>query len=127
MHFVIVEDDFHSAEAMRLLLERQGHRVDLCLDASDAVDFIRVKRPDVALLDIMMPGIDGIEIGRRIHSVPGLEDLKSVVITGKPYDVDRQRAFAAGSCGFILKPFDPRYFVEDVVACATTGALPEAV
>jgi CheY-like chemotaxis protein/phosphoribosyl 1,2-cyclic phosphodiesterase len=116
LHFIVVEDDRHAAEAMRLLLQREGHRVDVHLDAGTAVEHLRSARPDVVLIDIMMPGMDGIEICRRIHSAPELSALKTVVVTGKVYDTDRARAMAAGARGVILKPINPKTFAQDVVA-----------
>jgi len=116
LHFVIVEDDQSSADAMRLLLERGGHRVQVCMDASSAVEFVCAVRPDVALIDIMMPVMDGIEVCRRLHTVPALRALKSVVVTGKIYDVDRTGALAAGARGVLHKPLNPQTFVNDVLA-----------
>ena len=116
LHFLIVEDDATSADAMRMLLERRGHGVQVCLDALSAVDLIDRQRPDVALIDIMMPGLDGVELCRRIRSLPKLDRCKLVVVTGKVYEADRARALSAGARGVIAKPIDPQTFVDDVFA-----------
>jgi CheY-like chemotaxis protein len=115
LNVVIVEDDHHAAESMRLLLENRGHRVQVCLDPETAVELIRARRPDVALLDIMMPAIDGIEICRRLKTVPELAKLQMIMVTGKAYDVDHERARRAGARGVMMKPLDPRTFVDEIV------------
>ena len=116
--FVIIDGDPVAADIQRLLLERLGHQVQVSLDASNAVEFVTRVKPDILLIDIMLPAIDGLEVVRRLRLESGLRGLKIIVITRKSYPADRDRALAMGADGMILKPVDPASFVEEVLTLA---------
>jgi CheY-like chemotaxis protein len=118
LRFLIVEDDVFSAEAMQRLLEREGHQVKVYYDSTTALDVVAEMKPDVALVDIMMPAMDGLELCRRLRQDPKLARTKVVVVTGKTYESDRRRALEMGAQGVIFKPLDPKNFVSDVLTLA---------
>jgi CheY-like chemotaxis protein/phosphoribosyl 1,2-cyclic phosphodiesterase len=119
--FVIIDDDLVAADIQRLLLEKQGHKVQVSLDASSAVEFVSRVRPEILLIDIMMPNIDGLEVVRRLRLVPELRGLKIIVVSSKSYQADRDRALAMGADGMLLKPVSPASFVDEVLALASNN------
>jgi len=87
-------------------LEDAGHQVAHDTSSVKALKKIIEQKPDCVLLDIMMPEMDGFEVLKRLRAEPGLEDTKIVMISGKPYEFDRKRAFGYGADGYIIKPID---------------------
>jgi CheY-like chemotaxis protein/phosphoribosyl 1,2-cyclic phosphodiesterase len=117
--FAIIEDDSVTADIQKSLLERQGHTVHVNLDALDGVEFVSRVKPDILLIDIMMPGMDGLEVCRRLRQVPELKKLKIIVVSSKSYAADRERALSLGADGMLLKPVTPSSFVTEVLALAS--------
>jgi CheY-like chemotaxis protein len=105
---VLVADD---EPAMRLLarvnLEVEGVKVIEARDGLEALELARRERPDLLLLDVMMPGLDGWEVARRLAAAPETRELPIVFMTALAGVDDRRRGFEAGGVGYIVKPFDP--------------------
>ena len=116
--FVIIEDDQPTAEIQKSILEQKGHTVFVNLDAMSSVEFVIKHKPDILIIDIIMPGMDGLEVCRRLRLVPELRKLKIIVVSSKNYPADRMRAQAMGANGMLLKPVTPATFVSDVMALA---------
>ena len=105
---VVVADDNHeSADSMALFLRLSGHDVRTVYDGRACLEAIEEARPDVVLLDIGMPLLDGYETCRRIRSLPGGEDITVLATTGWGQDADRQRSTACGFDAHLVKPVDP--------------------
>jgi CheY-like chemotaxis protein len=104
LRMVVVDDNEDAARALGMLLESDGHEVQLAFDAARGLQLIRNSRPSAAILDIGMPGMDGYDLARQIHQDPLLPDVALVAITGYGLALDRQRAQAAGFGAFVLKP-----------------------
>jgi CheY-like chemotaxis protein/two-component sensor histidine kinase len=105
---VLVADDNHeSADSMALFLRLSGHDVRTVYDGRACLEAIEEERPDVVLLDIGMPLLDGYETCRRIRSLPGGEDITVLATTGWGQDADRQRSTACGFDAHLVKPVDP--------------------
>ena len=102
-HFVLVDDDQDILIVMKMAIELEGHRVTTYTSSVEALDAIRANPPDCVLTDIMMPELDGVELTRKLRSEPATAHLKIVVVSGKIYHTDRQRALDAGADGFIVK------------------------
>lgn len=113
--FYIVDDDPHFIQMAMHLLEEKGHIVKHNTSALDAFAEIVVEKPDCVLLDIMMPEIDGLLMCKKIRSEPSFERMKIIIVTGKTYSADRERAFAFGADGYIVKPLDLNTFADQVV------------
>jgi phosphoribosyl 1,2-cyclic phosphodiesterase/ActR/RegA family two-component response regulator len=116
--FVIIEDDSATAEIQKALLVRAGYEVDVVLDAANSIDSLLNLKPDIVIIDIMMPGMDGLEVVRRVRLLKELAHLKIIVVSAKNYAADRERALAMGANGMLLKPVSPTTFVADVLALA---------
>lgn len=104
---LVVEDNVDAAEALQMLLEVLGHRGRVVHDGLAALDAARRIRPDVMLVDIGLPGIDGYEVARRVRSAPDLRTILLVALTGYGQADDRERAMAAGFDRHLVKPVDP--------------------
>jgi len=105
---VIIEDNADFREGLRLLLESWGHRVEEAGGGAEGVDVIRRARPEIVLVDLGLPGIDGYEVARAVRSAPGGDAILLVAITGYGGESDRRRAMEAGFDVHLTKPVSPR-------------------
>jgi CheY-like chemotaxis protein/two-component sensor histidine kinase len=101
---LVVDDMQESAETLTLVLRSLGHHVTALCDGSAVVDWMLAHRPEVVLLDIAMPGMDGYEVARRVRECPELNETVLVALTGHGQAEDRRRAFAAGFNSHLTKP-----------------------
>ena len=105
---MVVDDNLAVAATAKVLLENAGFEVTLCDSPIRALEEIPNQRPDCVLLDIMMPGMDGLDVCRRLREREELANLKIVMFTAKAFKYDRSRAAELGADGYIVKPIDPR-------------------
>lgn len=113
--FYIVDDDEIFVRLLSRFLEPLSRRTFSSTSSLQAFEDIPRQCPDCVLLDMMMPGLDGLELLKRLRSTPGLEETKIIMVTGKSYDFDRQRAFSFGADGYIIKPVDAERFPRQVL------------
>jgi CheY-like chemotaxis protein len=104
---LLVEDNADVRDGLRLLLEEWGHRVEEAVDGPSGVARALDVRPDVALVDIGLPGIDGYAVARQIREAPGGGEIRLVALTGYGQPEDRRRALDAGFDTHLVKPVDP--------------------
>jgi CheY-like chemotaxis protein len=103
---LVVDDDVDAAEALGELLRDYGHEVVTAHDGPQALDSARRHRPEIVLLDIGMPEMDGYEVAKRIRGELGLRDALLVALTGHGEDRDRRLARDAGFDQHVTKPVD---------------------
>ncbi len=118
---MIIDDDPMVGELSRDLLTDAGWQVDLVQDSMAAIPAIKERRPRLIVTDIMMPGITGMDICKAVKSDPALKHIKIIVVSGKSYEVERQRALQFGADFFIQKPYDVATFsrtVKDILESA---------
>ncbi len=109
MHKIVAIDDH--AEILTIIktkLSRNGYEVETLVDATQAMHKVREIKPDIVLLDIMMPKLTGFDFCGEIKSDPELKDIKVVFLTAKDIDFARQKAEELKADGFIAKPFSPK-------------------
>ena len=106
LRVLVVEDHADTAESVAVLLRLHGHEVDVAPDGPTALRIAAQNPPDVALLDIGLPGMDGFEVARRLQERPGKKPLL-VAVTGYGQEEDRRRSEQAGIDLHLLKPVDP--------------------
>jgi DNA-binding response OmpR family regulator len=104
-HVVLVEDETNIAEAIRFLLGRDGWRVETLANGGNAANVIRAARPDLVMLDVMLPGKTGFEILAELRSDDSLTDLPILMLTARGQARDREMALQAGVSRFMTKPF----------------------
>ena len=103
---LIVEDNVDARDALRMLLELDGHTVEAVEEGQQALEVARAKDPDIALVDIGLPGIDGYEIARRVRARDTRRPVL-IALTGYGQPEDRRRATDAGFDDMLVKPVDP--------------------
>jgi CheY-like chemotaxis protein len=103
---VVVEDHADARAALEMVLHLDGHRVRTVGEGREAVDVILAERPDVALIDIGLPGIDGHEVARRVRAAPEGRGLVLIALTGYGRPDDARRAIEAGFDAHLVKPVD---------------------
>jgi signal transduction histidine kinase/ActR/RegA family two-component response regulator len=117
---LIVDDNHDSADTMAALLKRMGHEVATAYDGAQAIEAADALRPDVMLLDIGMPVLDGYEACRQIRQQPGGRGIFLVALTGWGQEEDRRRTHEAGFDKHLVKPVDPNELLR-VVADLRAG------
>ncbi|MBP5858483.1 response regulator [Marivibrio halodurans] len=102
---LIAEDEPFIVESLNFLLTRAGHRVDAVDTGSRALQAMRGHRPDLLLLDIMLPETNGFDVLRRLRGEPELADMPVMILTAKGQEADRNRMIELGADDFVTKPF----------------------
>ena len=105
---LVVDDNADAANAVAMLLSLEGHKVECAYSAQDALERLPKSRPDIALLDIGLPGMNGFELARRIRAHPELAAMRLVALTGYGQAEDKARAAGAGFDEHLVKPVDLR-------------------
>jgi CheY-like chemotaxis protein len=108
LHILVVEDDADIRESLKTVLEFDGFRVRAAADVPAALKALEQQLPDVALVDIGLPGMDGHELARRARRRWGSDDLRLIAVTGYGEVKDRQAAREAGFDAYLTKPLKPR-------------------
>ncbi len=104
---LVVDDNLDSTESMEMLLKAWGHNARSARDGVEALDMAAEFQPEVVLLDIGLPGMDGYEVARRMHAMPGLRNTVLIAMTGYSQEEDRMRSREAGFARHLVKPADP--------------------
>ncbi|NLB34540.1 MAG: response regulator [Elusimicrobia bacterium] len=105
---LIIEDNPLNRELMLTILKSRGYELKSLEDAKGAVEIIKEFKPDLLLLDIMLPGIDGLTLTSEIRNDPDIKDLKIIAVTAYAMRGDKERIIEAGCDGYISKPLDTR-------------------
>jgi two-component system, cell cycle response regulator DivK len=111
---LIVEDDEKSLYLARFILEKQGYEVIEAVDGLEAVDKAFIETPDLILMDLQLPKLDGYEATRRIKADEKSNKISVVALTACAMKGDREKTLAAGCSGYIQKPIDVATFAEEV-------------
>lgn len=118
---LIVDDDPSVLAMIGMALEAEGFAVRRAITGQQALAAIREDRPDVVVLDVMMPGIDGREVTKRLRGDPATSDLPIVICSAMSRDADQWQAWAAGANSFVAKPFSIEVLVDEVHLALTTA------
>lgn len=115
---LVAEDDPDMQLVARLALKRAGFRVEVADNGRQLLERVRIERPDVVLLDWMMPEMDGPETCRRLKAEPATREIPVIFLTAKSEDGS---AMVSGAIGQIAKPFDPLKLGQQVTALIQAG------
>ncbi|SIS64610.1 response regulator receiver protein [Paracoccus saliphilus] len=103
---LVVEDEDNIAVALDFLLSRDGHNHFRLATGAGAVERIRAERPDLVLLDVMLPDVSGYQIVQDLRADPALKHVRVLMMTARGSVVERRKGLALGADGFIAKPFE---------------------
>jgi two-component system, chemotaxis family, CheB/CheR fusion protein len=106
LHILIVDDNRDAAQSLAKVLELKGEKVLCTYDGLSAVELAATQRPDVILLDIGLPGIDGYQVAERLRRQRNAHQLKIIAVSGYGGELDQERARRAGFDHFLVKPVD---------------------
>lgn len=116
MDILIVEDEAEIAQLIQLYLEKEGFSCRVCADGPMALQVFQEQQPDLIILDLMIPGLDGLEVCARIRQKPGSKDPYILMLTAKGEEIDRIIGLSTGADDYMVKPFSPRELVARVRA-----------
>jgi CheY-like chemotaxis protein len=111
---LVVEDNEANQLLASSVLEREGYRVQVAASARDAVELMRADQPDLILMDVQLPGEDGLVLTRRLKADPTTAMIPIVALTAHAMVGDREVALEAGCVGYIAKPINTRTFGEQI-------------
>lgn len=116
MNILIVEEEPEIAQLIKLSLEREGFSTRICRDGLQALQVFQEQQPDLIVLDLMLPGLHGLEVCARIRQKPGSKDPYILMLTAKGEEIDRVIGLSTGADDYMVKPFSPRELVARVRA-----------
>lgn len=111
---LIIEDNENNMYLISFLLEKNGHEVSQAYDGKDGVALAKTVQPDLILLDIQLPKMNGYEVARELRKDESLKEVPVVAITSYAMPGDQEKALAAGCTGYIKKPINPDTFLGEV-------------
>lgn len=108
---VIIDDEKDIVELVRYNFRKEGFEVDSFMRAAEGLEFLRRNPPDLVLLDILLPDLDGLEICRRLRADDRLSAIPVIFLTAKAEEIDRILGLEIGADDYVVKPFSPRELV----------------
>lgn len=105
---LIVEDNPTNLKLLRVLLHRHGYQVEVAVDAEEAMKLLKTYHPNLIMMDLQLPGMDGLELTKILKNNPETRDIKILALTAYAMKGDEEKAMQAGCDGYITKPFDTR-------------------
>lgn len=113
---LVVEDERDLLEVVRFNLSREGYSVRTAENGEDAIRMVRQERPDLIVLDLMLPTIDGLAVCRAIRSTDHTRDIPIVMLTARGEEADIVRGLEAGADDYVTKPFSPKVLIARIQA-----------
>ena len=122
---LIAEDEPNIVVSLEFLLGSAGHEVSIARDGEQALRMVRESRPDLVVLDVMLPVVNGFEVCQRIKNDPGLRDVKILMLTAHGRKIEMTRGLEAGANAYMTKPFATRELLRAVSELLGTGRADE--
>jgi two-component system, OmpR family, response regulator len=113
---LVADDDGDIRDLVVFKLTQAGYDVEAVQDGAAALQSIEASPPRLAILDVMMPGLSGIDVLRKVRADERLKDLEVILLTAKSRDIDVDAGFATGASDYVIKPFSPRELLHRVNA-----------
>jgi len=111
---LVVEDNEMNMKLMRAVLQKDNYRILEAKDAETGISLAREQHPDLILMDIQLPGMDGLSASQIIKNDPDLKDTPIFALTGLAMESDKAKALDIGLVGYIVKPFSVKVFLETI-------------
>lgn len=121
---LIVDDEPNIVLSLQFLMKKAGYLVRTAGDGEQALAELAREKPDLVLLDVMMPKIDGFTVCQRIKAAPEWQDVRVIMLTARGRDVEREKGLALGADDYITKPFSTQDAIERVAAALAKPAGP---
>lgn len=119
---LLVEDEEAFVDALVVGLKREGFTIEVARDGAEALDLFDEVKPDLVLLDVMLPEVSGYEICQTVRMDPALKDVKILMMTARGSTMERRKGLALGADGFIAKPFELKELRDEVRRLLDDGA-----
>ena len=113
-NILLVDDEPNILIALEFLMQQQGYTVETAKDGQAALEIMEYYTPDVVLLDVMMPGMDGFEVAKKIREDAALHNTQIIFLTAKGTKEDRRKGYKSGGEIYLTKPFDNAELIEAV-------------
>ncbi|MCB0131715.1 MAG: response regulator [Caldilineaceae bacterium] len=113
---LIVDDEPNIVISLEFLMKQAGYATDIARTGDEALQQIDAFRPDLILLDVMLPGISGFDICQQVRQTPAWQAIKIVMLTAKGRDVEVTKGLALGANAYITKPFSTKELLAEVAA-----------
>ena len=111
---LVVDDEIYIVHILDFSLGMEGYEVVTALDGEQALEKVKAEKPDLIVLDIMMPKLDGYEVCKSIKSNAATQHIPVILLSAKGRNVDQKLGFDVGADDYITKPFSPRKLVERI-------------
>lgn len=113
-NIMIVDDDPHVVRSLTFVLNKEGYNISTTTDGEEALEKIRDSKPNLMILDVMMPRKNGYEVCQEVKGNPNLSDIYIIMLSAKGQEADREKGLSLGANEFMSKPFSPMKLVERV-------------
>ncbi len=111
---LIVDDEPNIVISVEFLMKREGFAVSVARDGEEALECIRAERPDLVILDVMMPKLNGFEVCETVRADPQLAGIRILMLTAKGRETEMRKGISLGADAYIAKPFSTRDLVDRV-------------
>lgn len=111
---LVVDDEIYILHILDFSLNAEGYEVITAEDGEQAIEKAQKEQPDLVVLDVMMPKIDGYEACRKMKQDPKMKDVPVILLTAKGRDIDRKLGLEVGADDYITKPFSPNKLIEKI-------------
>lgn len=111
---LIADDEPNIVVSLEFMLKREGYEVLVARDGTEALEAIRGQRPELVLLDAMMPGLSGFDVCQAVRADPGLRGTRILMLTAKGRETDMARGLGVGADAYVTKPFSTRELMQKV-------------
>jgi two-component system alkaline phosphatase synthesis response regulator PhoP len=113
---LVVDDEEPIQELLRFNLEKEGYLVCVAKDGQEALKHVKNDQPDLIVLDLMLPGMDGLEVCRKLRSNPKFQQIPIIMLTAKGEEIDKVLGLELGADDYMTKPFSPRELLARIKA-----------
>ena len=114
LRVLVVDDARDVRNLVAAHLKRGGHQVLLAADAAEALELALAEKPDLAIVDIMMPGMNGYDLTAKLREAEVTQDMPIIVLTARAGGADRSHAFRVGADAYVQKPFELQRLTEEI-------------
>lgn len=124
---LVIEDNEQNAYLVKVIMEPHGYQMHFAADGARGLAMAETLVPDIILLDIQLPAMDGYTVARQLRAIAALQQVPIIAVTSYAMLGDREKALEAGCSGYIEKPIDPESFVTEVEQAAKLRPASEGI